>query len=229
MQMDKYSILPAILEPNLDSLFNKLNLFDTVAPKIQIDILDGKLVDNISWPYTDKNPKLKQEFNDCFSVVKSEIQLHLMLADNKYFFDNFHFILEKSSEILVHAESRDAEKAVKFLINKGFKPGLSFMMETDYKDFIYLFDKINFVQFMCIDKIGMQGSSFNPKVIDKIREFHINYPNKRIVVDGGVKMHTLQDLHDAGAMEFAVGSAIFASENPVATYKKMSDFLTLNF
>jgi len=224
MPNKSHIIMPAILERDLRSLKSKLEIFDGLAPKIQIDILDGKFVDKISWPYS--SGFLDFIFPIKWGELKSKLQIHLMVEDNLQFLTENAKLVEASSEILLQIESRDAEEAIKSLKNKGILVGASIMMSTDISKLEPYIKDLDMVQFMCIDHIGAQGSVFNPKVLNRIKVFHKEYPNIKIVVDGGVKLNNLEMLLKAEVDEFAVGSAIFASENPVATYKKMSEILT---
>ncbi len=68
---------------------------------------------------------------------------------------------------------------------------------------------------MGIDEVGYQGSSFNPAVIEKIREFRIQNPEMTVSVDGGVNLENAQSLVDAGANRLVSGSAIFGGNNTV--------------
>ena len=69
---------------------------------------------------------------------------------------------------------------------------------------------------------GQNAAPFQPKVIAKIRAFHVAYPNVPIAVDGGVNEKTLPLLLKAGATRFAVGSAIWSAPDPFLAYKKLS-------
>ncbi len=55
---------------------------------------------------------------------------------------------------------------------------------------------------------GFYGGKFLPEVIDKIGDFHYYYPDKLIIVDGGVNPDNIVKLKEAGATQFVVGTAI---------------------
>jgi len=98
---------------------------------------------------------------------------------------------------------------------ENFSPkiGLALVPNTPTEKISPYLDKINFVQFMGIDEVGYQGSSFNPAVIEKIREFRIQNPEMTVSVDGGVNLENAQSLIDAGANRLVSGSAIFGENN----------------
>ena len=69
-------IIPAILESNIKEVQNKLTLIDGLAELIQIDIMDGKFVPQVS-------VKLKELAN---LKHKTDLEVHLMVKDpEKYF------------------------------------------------------------------------------------------------------------------------------------------------
>ncbi|HEY4478673.1 MAG TPA: hypothetical protein VI775_02420, partial [Candidatus Paceibacterota bacterium] len=82
-------------------------------------------------------------------------------------------------------------------------------------------DRIVYIQLMGIDKVGFQGQSFDPKVLDKIKEIEKVYPDFPIQIDGAVDLDTSIKLVKAGADRLVVGSALFNSDNLVDTYRKL--------
>lgn len=217
-------ILPAVLERNSAEAWKKMEMFDSIAPEIQLDVLDGKLVDKISYPYCGLS--LKERFGFFRSLKSSELEIHLMLEENMDFIDRFPALLNLAKRVVVQIESRDAETALKTLKNRGLLVGASIMMETNLELLSNYIELLDYVQFMSISKIGVQGSSFDPRVLDRIREFKQKYPKIELAADGGVSSDNMQFLLEAGVRRLAVGSAIFKTEDPVATWKDMSKILT---
>ncbi len=220
----KIKILPAVLEKNSAEAWRKIELFDSIAPEIQLDVLDGKLIDKISYPYSGLS--LKERFGLFRSLKSSELEIHLMLEENMDFIDRFPALLNLAKRVVLQIESRDAESALKTLKNKGLMVGASIMMETEIELLSDYMELLDYVQFMSISKIGVQGSSFDPRVLNRIRKFGQKYPTMELAADGGVSPDNMQLLLEAGVRRLAVGSAIFKTEDPVATWKDMSEFLT---
>ena len=220
-------ILPAVLEKSSAIAWDKLQLFDGIAPEIQLDILDGKLVDKMSYPYTGESLKERLGF---FTnrLDESQMEIHLMLKNNMDFIQEYSNLLSVASKVVLQVESSDTEIAIKTLKNRGFTVAVSIMMETDLGVLDKYTDTVDYVQFMSIDKIGVQGSQFDSGVFDRIKRFKEQFPNITIAVDGGVSESNILKLISSGATRFAVGSAIFKTEDPVATWKKMSEILTGN-
>ena len=68
---------------------------------------------------------------------------------------------------------------------------------------------------MGIDHIGFQHQAFDEKVLSKIKEVKVKYPDLAISIDGGVSLKTAPKLIEAGADRLVIGSAIFNSDNPI--------------
>jgi ribulose-phosphate 3-epimerase len=72
---------------------------------------------------------------------------------------------------------------------------------------------------------GFGGQSFIPHSIEKIKELKnlINKTNSsaKIEVDGGVSLENASEIIQAGADILVAGNAIFGSENPKETIKKL--------
>ncbi len=215
-------IIPAILDEDFSEITKKMVLFEKHAPLVQVDILDGCLVPKTTWPYVhDLNG------DSAFPEVPT-IEYHLMLRYNLPFIKKY--LLGKVGSVLLQIESRDFELALKLLKDMGVLIGLSIMLDTDLKKLEPFLGVIDILQFMSIDEIGIQGSGFSERVFDKIEQFkslYSKYSDSTILaVDGGVSFDNIAKLHELGVERFAVGSSIFATKEPVATWVKMSNFLT---
>ena len=84
--------------------------------------------------------------------------------------------------------------------------------ETQTEKIIELIDDIDFVQFMTVHP-GFYGSEFVESVTNKILEFHGQYPNIPIFVDGGVNLETILRLISVGATNLVVGSYVVESQD----------------
>jgi ribulose-phosphate 3-epimerase len=70
---------------------------------------------------------------------------------------------------------------------------------------------VQFVQFMGNDRVGHNGVELDPKVLDKIKQFHETHPAIPLQIDIGVSLETAKSLIDAGISRLVSGSAIFNS------------------
>lgn len=230
-------IVPAIIPASRTDLDEKLARLAGVCEHIQIDIVDGKYAAPASWPYRDDAGEPSR------MLAAGEMLPHS---------ENFRFEVDLMSEspessagtwiglgavrLTVHAES--TRYIARFIDNtrvlyghdQGFAPdllsiGLAIGAETDLALIEPYLDKVEYVQFMGIRKIGRQGEPFDSRVIARIKAFRKKYPHIEVQVDGGVSMQNAAALLDAGASRLVVGSAIWKTTDPVAAYRAL-DALT---
>ena len=57
-------------------------------------------------------------------------------------------------------------------------------------------------------KPGKSGQSFDPTAFERIKKVRKDYPNARIIVDGGINAENIAEVKAAGANTFVVGSFI---------------------
>ncbi|MCK4918368.1 MAG: hypothetical protein KAS02_01110 [Candidatus Pacebacteria bacterium] len=214
----KIQIIPAILAKSFEDLEVKLNLLKEAYQilgmeeklMVQIDICDDELFENINF-------SIIQRYLDIFDfeldLMNINIDLNLIDGQSKIT-ERFSELGNSGFERIVFHYEDWGEKLSNFEF-ENFSPdiGLALIPNTSTKTIYPYLNKINFVQFMGIDRVGVQGSSFNPAVIEKIREFRKENPEMIISVDGGVNLENSRDLVDAGAERLAIGSAIFGENN----------------
>ena len=227
MKKLKSAILPAILEGTSQEIEDKIDLVKSEVEIVQIDIMDGLMTPKKSWPYLDNETTSPKQIDS----KGLNIEYHLMLQDNMPFLEKY--LSDDVSGVLMQIESRDFQKSLKYLENKGIYVGASVMLDSSLHELEPFISKIDLLQFMSIEQIGVQGSKFSDKVYHKVDQFKKEYPsyaNKlTLAVDGGVSLEKIERLASYGIKRFAIGSAIFRSDDVVATLHKMSEKLTVAF
>lgn len=208
-------ILPAIIPRSLADLKDTLAKV-SFADSVQIDVVDGKFVENISWPYEPAGEPL--EISQELSARNAEIDL--MVADPINAGKKW---LEAGAKALVfHVESLkpgEMEEAIDLRHDiKDFRLGLSLNNETPLESIYLYVGDIDFIQLMGIAAIGSQGQPFDPRVLERIIALRTLYTSIDISIDGGVSAETIGELRKAGADRFVVGSAILKSADPAAAY-----------
>jgi len=153
-----------------------------------------------------------------------EYEIHLMVRDPASYIQQW--ISAGAVRIIVHIESFEStEKALAFVRNFHdqyggdgsylvTEIGMAINLKTPIESLTGIIEEVDFVQCMDIDDIGSQGQPFNVKVIDRVRELRILYPDLVLSVDGGITVETGQMLVDAGVDRLVVGSTIFNDRNP---------------
>lgn len=203
-------IYPGILELNFEEVKRKLELIDDAAEFVQIDIADGVFVEG----------KTFLEINKLAEVhTSANVEIHLMVQHPS------RFVETKIPHIfaaIAHIERK--EEMDLFIENcrkNGYRVGIAINPETEIDALWPHAHRIDFVQFMTIHP-GQQGQQFIKDVLPKIKKFKNAFPSIPCKVDGGVNLDTLAAVIEAGAEDQVIGSAIFATEDPVQEFKKLT-------
>jgi ribulose-phosphate 3-epimerase len=209
-------IIPAIIPKNLEDLEEKLSLVRGISPVVQIDITDGVFVPEKSWPYgksdVEKFEKIKKG-EECIPFNQDFYFEGDLMIDKPE--DNIEdFIFAGFNRLVIHLESTDKmDEIISKARELDIEIGIAINIDTPNEMLEEYIDRINFVQFMGIKKIGFQGQEFDEEVINKISLLRQRYSNIIISVDGGVSIKNAPYLLYAGADRLVSGSAIFESND----------------
>lgn len=226
-------IVPAILPSSYHDLKEKLVFLDHIPPRrVQIDIVDGEFAWPPSWPYlagTELHTLVAQG-ESLPHLDRIEYEADLMCKDPEAIAtDLVNFGVTR---LTLHVEGMGDIKTMLDRMRRTysaeanfslylFSMGLAINVDTDASVLDPFVDELEYVQFMGIDKIGVQGQPFNPKVIEKVRDFRRKHPKIIIQIDGGVSLENARELVAAGASRFIVGSALLNSVDVVNTFKTL--------
>jgi ribulose-phosphate 3-epimerase len=229
-------IIPAILPKDFDDLYEHMNLVADYVPLVQIDVTDGTLTPDSTWPYKGD----REEFDKIISEDEGfplwedvGFEVHLMVGAPEGIAEDW--IRLGAQRVIVQAESFESGEDLSTFLGimrdryrKGslldIEFGLALNMETSIESMTKHVLEADFIQLMAINEIGGQGREFEPKVFDKIRMLRANFPEIVIAVDGGVSLENADQLLKTGANRLVVGSAIFSAEEPLDA---LEDFLDI--
>jgi ribulose-phosphate 3-epimerase len=226
-------VTPAILEPDLDSVRDKLGVISGVSKTVQLDVCDGKFVQSKTWPYVrggmDEFLAIAAE-NDGLPFWDSlDFEIDLMVRHPAAVVEDW--VKAGAKSIVLHIESgpnilETIEKLREDFGTAngesfGLRIGLSLGVDTPNEELFEILDMVDengncivdFVQFMGIAQIGFQGQELDDRVLEKISDLRDLYPDIEISVDGGVNFDTASELISAGATRLVSGSAIFESDD----------------
>jgi ribulose-phosphate 3-epimerase len=209
-------IAPSLLSADflhLESECKMLN--ESKADWFHLDVMDGRFVPNISFGMS-VIKQLRKTTPKFFDV-------HLMIAKPEKYVEEFKNA--GADGLTVHQEAcphlhRNIQQIKSLNMNAGVAINPStpvFLLQDIIAD-------IDLVLIMSVNP-GFGGQSFIPHSIEKIKELKnlINKTNSsaKIEVDGGVSLENASEIIQAGADILVAGNAIFGSENPKETIKKL--------
>jgi len=195
-------IIPAILAKSYSEFESMVLKIEPYVDLVHLDIADGKFVPNKTIDGYEEIQRIKTNL---------QFEIHLMIEKPEEIIENW--LKTRAIRFLIHIESTKKFKNLIGEIRKSRKEiGGVLNPKTDYIEIEPYLDEINLVQFMTVDP-GFYGSPFLPDVLEKIKDFHRQYPNKLIQVDGGINPETIKLVELVGATRAAVGSFIFKSSN----------------
>jgi len=196
-------IIPAILAKDEKELRRKVESVDGLCEMVQLDVMDGKFVDNATWADPSRIEKMP---------LPLPFEVHLMVQDPLDRLDAWS--LAGCQRVLIHAESvEDLSAALKEAKSYGMEAGISINPETPIEDVEEAVPDADVVQVMGVHP-GWMGQAFQEVAVEKVRELREKFPELLIEVDGGVSVGVARRLADAGADRLVSGSAVFNSGAP---------------
>lgn len=207
--MGKIEIIPAIMPESFNDLNEKHSLVKDFVNTVQIDVMDGEFVPSKDWPY------IGGELEN----INFDFGVDLMVSNPEEVIESW--VGAGAKRVIIHIESTENIEEAFLKIPSDIEVGIALNTTTPNEQIYPLIEKIDFVQFMGIEKIGYQGQEFDERVIEKIKDLRSKYSRVIISVDGAVSLETAPRLIEAGANRLAVGSAIFKSDNIEETIKQL--------
>ena len=228
------TVVPAIFPGSREDLDRQLRQLLGFADVVQINVVDGKFANPASWPYLLQSHDLshmvlKHEMLPQWGQFRFEIDLMAKDVDETI----GQWIGVGASRLTIHAESiRDTEKLLRNLEvhyghDKDFAPdllsvGFSIGVETDLTLVEPFVDRLDYVQFNGVARLGKHGEPFDARVIERIKNFKKKYPSMPIQADGGVSRATAPALLSAGVSRLVVGSDLWAADDRKARYEELT-------
>lgn len=214
-------IAPSILSADFSRLGEEIrDVLDAGADVIHFDVMDNHYVPNL----TIGAPVLKSLRRAGLDCV---MDVHLMVKPVDRLIGDF---LDAGADIIsVHPESTEhLHRTLSLIREGGASPGIVFNPATPLTVLDEVVDLVDLVLIMSVNP-GFGGQAFIESSLKKLaaaREV-IDAADRevRLEIDGGIKADNIRLVADAGADTFVAGSAIFGSDDYVATIAAMRDAL----
>lgn len=199
-------IIPAIIAKDFKELKEKIKLVEPYVDWTQLDIMDGKFVDNTTW----NNPSELSGFQ-----TQAKLEAHLMIEKPEEHIDKW--IKSGVSRIIFHYEATDKHQEVfKKIQNADLEAGLAINPKTSISVLDDLLQIPSYksqvtVLIMTVEP-GRGGQEFLEETLGKIKNLRDKYKNVKIGADGGINLETAPKIIEAGADFLSIGSAIFKGD-----------------
>ncbi len=230
-------IVPAVMASDFADLEEKIERVKGLVERVQIDVMDGRFTDSISWPYKhragmhssdDIDANLERNFIEMKNEVKGlpcwedfDFEVDLMVQNPARAVE--HWASIGVSRVILHLRednTSEIQEAISVAEKRGVAISVAILplpLSAIVHDFIFEKEKarITGIQCMGIDKVGFQRQEFDPQVIELLKELRteIGDLTMTLSVDGGVSFDTAGSLFDAGADYLVAGSAIYDADS----------------
>lgn len=223
--MSQVLVTASILSADLTHLQDEVDSIADHADWLQIDVMDGQFVPNLSFGA----PVIKN------LKTKLPLDVHLMVENPADRIEEF--IKFKPHMITFHAEAVEQTSDRTDLIEKihasGAKAGIAINPETPLSAVDDVIADVDMLLIMSVHP-GFGGQAFIPEVLEKVREArsaHPACPSKSaeggrsgefmIQMDGGVDDQTAPACIKAGANNLVSGSFIFGAPDRAAAISSL--------
>jgi ribulose-phosphate 3-epimerase len=212
------TIIPAILEKSLKEFEEKLSLVWGLVSRVQVDVIDGKFVEEKTIGPEDLGQiDTVVAFDVHLMVKKPEDWIKRCVAGGV---DRVFGQVEMMEDKVVFIGDAQAE---------GLAVGLAYDVDTPLDGLEEYINDLDAVLLMSV-KAGAQGREFDGRVLAKIKEVRKLSKTIDIVVDGGLDEEKIKKCiaaewaeeieedelnRSVALLEFAVGSHLFRAENVV--------------
>ena len=204
-------IIPTVVPNSLSEINEVSERYSSFASFFHIDVADGRFAPNTTW-LPSEGDRLPKGYS---------YEVHLMVSDPCAI--GLSFVKAGAHTLIGHIEAfsntKEAERTFEEWKKAGVcKIGVGVLLQTPLEEVEPYLPFVDFVLFMTIARIGVQGIPFDERGVARIAEFRSIHPEVALAVDGGVSKDNIAKLARAGAARFGVGSAISKSTYPSDAY-----------
>lgn len=210
LSMPPVRMVPSILAADFGRLGEEVErATQTGADRLQIDIMDGHFVPNISM-----GPMFVETVR---RFTRLPLEAHLMVSRPEEWVEPA--ARAGADIIIVHAEATPhLHRVLESITALGARPAVAINPASPLALIEEVLEQVSLVLQMTVNP-GFGGQKFIPAVLGKIHRLRQRLnecnPDCDIEVDGGIDIETIGRAHAAGANVFVAGSSVFNAKQGV--------------
>lgn len=212
-------IIPAILENDFSEFEKKLKICEDFPnlEYVQVDVMDGKFVNNTSFENI-------EDLNNLKTNLKYELHL---LVDNPLEEIEKWAEIKNVFQVVFHVEGAKADipACINKLRGQCRNVGLAINPETKLEKVMPYLDQVDQILFLTVTP-GRQGQPFQESVGEKIKEFSKIPNHPTVAIDGGVSEKNILQIKSWGVEIFDIGSALLKADDPKQEYLKLNKLIS---
>ena len=207
-------IVPTIFAFDHISLEERLERFEGLAERVQLDIADANFA---AQPTLDVDVMVEQP-----TTLKRDV--HLMIAEPVEWLEKCR---EEAVDLVIgQIESMSSQAEFKKTAESlGIKRGLAVDLDTAITDLDWLVAQTADQLLVMTVRAGKEGQKLDQKGLDKVKALRQKGFTKEICVDGGINETTIVKCLEAGADVLAIGSSLNQAPDVVTAWNNLQQKL----
>lgn len=191
-------ITPTIFVSSLSALKERLELYENLVSRIQLDVADESFTINPTL-------SLEKMLNPATTL---ERDVHLMTEEP---IDYLEFCATAGVRTVIGQIENMSHQAefISAAKDLNLQAGLAVDLETEFKELDWPAAKTAALILIMAVRAGQEQQRFNPQALKRVEELRAKGFRGEICVDGGVNESTIKACVKAGADVLAVGSALW--------------------
>ena len=209
-------IAPSVLSADFVNLEKDIRVMEGAGARLlHLDVMDGHFVPNITF-----GQPIIEAMRAKTDLI---LDVHLMITNAEACFESY--VAAGANYLTVHYEAvTHLDRVVSTIRDKGAEPGVVVNPHTPVHLLEEILPKCHHVLIMSVNP-GFGGQRFIPASLEKVRKLKSMVLERgldvKIEIDGGVGPDNTAQLVEAGVDLLVCGSALFGSDNPLETFRRM--------